>query len=401
MTRVVFFASAMSYELSAMSHTVFIIAGEASGDGHGGKLATALLARDPSLVLEGIGGAEMEKAGVRLHHDIRHLGVVGVVEVLSQWRAIWRAYDGVRRRLRESPPAAIVLIDYPDFNLRVAREATRLGVPVVYYVSPQIWAWRPGRIRGIKSCVDLMLVLFRFESALYQEAGVPCRWVGHPLLDDPSPDAECAAFAARHRIESGQRVLALLPGSRAQEVTRLLPPMLEAAMRLRAAGAVDRVMIAAAPSVDARIVDDAVSRGGDPSSVTVVRGEAASVLRAARAALVASGTATLQAAVVGTPLVMAYRVSPVTAWIARLLVSTPHLALVNVVAGRRVVSELVQGEVTAAALAGAVSPLLTDDRANEAMRRDLADVRAALGEPGASGRAADAVLAVLAGRRAA
>jgi lipid-A-disaccharide synthase len=385
-----------------MSVRLFIIAGEASGDGHGGKLAEALLARNPSLVLEGIGGEAMDKAGVRLFHDIRHLAVVGVVEVLSQWRAIWRAYDGVRRYLRETPPAAIVLIDYPDFNLRVAREATRLGIPVVYYVSPQVWAWRPGRIAQIKACVNLMLVLFRFETALYERAGVPCRWVGHPLLDDPSPDAEHAAFARRHRIEDGERVLALLPGSRAQEVGALLPTMLGAARRLRASGAADRVMIAAAPSVDARAIEAAVSRAGVlASSVTVVRGEAASVLRASRAALVASGTATLQAAVVGTPLVMAYRVAPLTAWIARCLISTPHLALVNVVAGHRVVTELVQGQVTAEGLADAVTPLLADDRANEAMRRALADVRAALGEPGASGRAADAVLAVLAGGRAA
>ncbi|MFZ5862127.1 MAG: lipid-A-disaccharide synthase [Nitrospirota bacterium] len=380
---------------------LFIIAGEASGDGHGGKLAEALLARDSTLVLEGIGGAAMEKAGVRLSHDIRHLGVVGVIEVLSQWRAIWRAYDGVRRRLRESPPAAIVLIDYPDFNLRVAREAARLGIPVVYYVSPQIWAWRPGRIAHIKACVDLMLVLFRFEEELYRRAGVPCRWVGHPLLDDPSPEADHAAFARRHRIADGRRVLAVLPGSRKQEVAMLLPVMLDAARRVCASGAADRVLIAAAPSVDARAIDDAVSRMGDAASaVTVVRGEAASVLRASRAALVASGTATLQAAVVGTPLVMAYRVSPLTAWIGRRLISTPHLALVNVVAGRRVVTELVQEQATAEVLAAAIAPLLADDRANEAMRRELAAVRAALGEPGASGRAADAVLALLAGRRA-
>jgi lipid-A-disaccharide synthase len=325
-----------------------------------------------------------------------------VVEVLSQWRAIWRAYDGVRRRLREAPPAAIVLIDYPDFNLRVAREASRLGIPVVYYVSPQVWAWRPGRIGQIKACVDLMLVLFQFETALYERAGVPCRWVGHPLLDDPSPEDEHEAFAWRHRIGRDERVLALLPGSRAQEVGRLLPTMLEAARTLRASGAADRVLIAAAPSVDARAIDDAVSRAGDAASaVTVVRGEAASVLLASRAALVASGTATLQAAVVGTPLVMAYRVSPLTAWIGRRLITTPHLALVNVVAGRRVVPELVQDQVTAEGLADAVRPLLTDDRANEAMRRELAAVRAALGAPGASARAAEAVLALLAGRPAA
>ncbi|MFZ5875321.1 MAG: lipid-A-disaccharide synthase [Nitrospirota bacterium] len=381
---------------------LFIIAGEASGDGHGGKLAEALLARNPALVLEGIGGAAMEKAGVRLSHDIRHLGVVGVIEVLSQWRAIWRAYDGVRRRLREAPPAAIVLIDYPDFNLRVAREAARLGIPVVYYVSPQIWAWRPGRIAQIKACVDLMLVLFRFEESLYQRAGVPCRWVGHPLLDDPSPEAEHAAFARRHRIAEGQRVLAVLPGSRKQEVSRLLPTMLDAAGRLLASGAADRVLIAAAPSVESGAIDEAASRMGDAASaVTVVRGEAASVLRASRAALVASGTATLQAAVVGTPLVMAYRVSPFTAWIGRRLITTPHLALVNVVAGRRVVTELIQEQVTGQGLADAVTPLLIDDRANDAMRRELAEVRAALGAPGASGRAADAVLSVLAEGRAA
>jgi lipid-A-disaccharide synthase len=379
-----------------------MIAGEASGDALGGKLAAALLAREPGLSLEGIGGAAMEKAGVRLRYDIRHLGVVGVVEVLSQWRAIWRAYGDVRQRLRDTPPAAIVLIDYPDFNLRVARAAKQLGIPVIYYVSPQIWAWRPGRIAQIKKCVDLMLVLFRFEAAWYERAGVPCRWVGHPLLDDPAPDAEHDAFARRHRLDADQAVLGVLPGSRAQEVARLLPTMLDAAQLLRASGAVHRVLIAAAPSVDAAVVDAAVSRAGDlASAVTVVRGEAPAVLHASRAAIVASGTATLQAAVVGTPLIMAYRVSPLTAWIGRRLITSPHLALVNVVAGRRVVPELVQDDLTAERLAAAVTPLLADGRAADLMRRELAEVRSSLGAPGASGRAADAVLALLAERRAA
>lgn len=385
-----------------MTTRLFIIAGEASGDALGGKLAAALLAREPGLALEGIGGEAMEKAGVRLRYDIRHLGVVGVVEVLAQWRAIWRAYGDVRKRLREDPPAAIVLIDYPDFNLRVARAAKRLGIPVIYYVSPQIWAWRPGRIAQIKACVDLMLVLFQFESALYERAGVPCRWVGHPLLDDPEPEREHAAFLRRYRLDADHTVLGLLPGSRAQEIARLLPTMLEASRRLRASGAAHRVLIAAAPSVDAGAVDAAVARAGDlASAVTVVRGEAAAVLRASRAAIVASGTATLQAAVVGTPLVMVYRVSPMTAWIGRRLITSPHLALVNVVAGRRVVPELVQDELTAERLAAAMAPLLTDECAAGMMRRDLAEVRSTLGAPGASGRAADAVLALLAARRAA
>jgi lipid-A-disaccharide synthase len=381
---------------------LFIIAGEASGDALGGKLAAALLAREPRLALEGVGGGAMEKAGVRLHHDIRHLGVFGVVEVFAQWRAIWRAYQDVRRRLREAPPAAIVLIDYPDFNLRVARAAKRLGIPVVYYVSPQIWAWRPGRIAQIKATVDRMLVLFRFEEALYRSAGVPCRWVGHPLLDDTVSETEQAAFSQRHRLEGSQRVLGLLPGSRAQEVEQLLPSMLDAARALHASGVVDRVLISAAPSVDSAVLDAALARAGElPRAATVVRGEAAAVLRASRAAIVASGTATLQAAVVGTPLVMVYRVSRLTFWIARRLVTTPYAALVNVVAGRRVVPELMQEDVTAERLAAAVTPLLTDDRAAEAARRDLAEVRAALGETGASGRAADSVLELLRGGRVA
>jgi len=377
-----------------------MIAGEASGDAHGGKLAAALLARRPDLVLEGVGGAAMEKAGVRLRHDIRHLGVVGVVEVLSQWRAIWRAYGDVRRRLRADPPHAVVLIDYPDFNLRVARAAKRAGIPVLYYVSPQIWAWRPGRMRQIKQCVDLMLVLFRFEEDLYRRAGVACRWVGHPLLDEAMSDGEQAAFLRRHRLDTGQTVLALLPGSRAQEVARLLPTMLEAARALHGAGVAQRILIAAAPSVDAGPIDALVDRAGTvASAVTVVRGEAAAVLRASRAAVVASGTATLQAAVIGTPLVMVYRVSPLTAWIGRRLITIPHLALVNVVAGRRVVPELVQEAMTSEAVAHEAGRLLSDPAARDAMRRDLAAVRAALGEPGASGRAADAVLEWLATER--
>jgi lipid-A-disaccharide synthase len=376
-----------------MPHRLFIVAGEASGDEHGGKLAAALLARDPTLVLEGIGGAAMEKAGVQLRQDIRHLGVVGVVEVLSQWRAIWRAYRDVRSRLRVVPPDAVVLIDYPDFNLRIARDAVRLGVPVIYYVSPQIWAWRPGRIAAIRARVDLMLVLFEFEIELYRRAHVPCRWVGHHLLDDVVVAGEQEAFARRYRLAPSERVLGLLPGSRGLEVSRLLPTMLDAAERLHAAGSVDRVLIAAAPSIDVHLVTDAVGRAGAfGARVTVVIGEAGAVLRASRAAVVASGTATLEAAVVGTPLVMVYRVSALTAWIARRLVTAPHLALVNVVAGRRVVPELVQEAMTAERIAAAIRPLLIDEDAAATMKTELARVRSALGAPGASGRAADAIL---------
>ncbi len=380
-----------------MSLRIFIIAGEASGDAHGGKLAAALLALNPALTLEGVGGAAMEKAGVRLRHDIRHLGVVGIVEVLSQWRSIWRTYRDARARLREAPPDAVVLIDYPDFNLRVARLAKGLGIPVIYYVSPQIWAWRPGRITAIKAIVDLMLVLFDFEADVYRKAGVPCRWVGHPLLDDAAPDGEQEAFARRYRLTKGERTLGLLPGSRALEVSRLLPAMLGAAERLHAAGTIDRVLIAVAPSIDAGLVQSLVDRTGTfRARVTVAIGEAAAVLRASRAAVVASGTATLQAAVIGTPLVMVYRVAPLTAWIARRLVTAPHLALVNVVAGQRVVPELVQEQMTAERIAAEVGRLLTDERAASAMRVDLARVRAALGQPGASVRAAEATLECLA-----
>jgi lipid-A-disaccharide synthase len=378
---------------------VVLIAGEASGDAHGGQLACALLDRDPTLVLEGVGGAEMEKAGVRLFHDIRHLGVVGVVEVFSQWRAIWRVYRDLRARLRAAPPAAVVLIDYPEFNLRIARVAKALGIPVVYYVSPQIWAWRPGRLAAIAARVDLMLLLFRFELDVYREAGVPCRWVGHPLLDDAASDGDQETFARRHRLAPGERVLGLLPGSRALEVSQLLPTMLDAAERLHAGGRLDRVLIAAAPSIDIGLIEAALERtGGFRARVTVAAGEAAGVLRASRAAVVASGTATLQAAVLGTPLVMVYRVSPFTAWIARRLVTAPHLALVNVVAGRRVVPELVQEAMTAERIAAEVGRLLVDDRAAAAMKAELAGVRAALGEPGASARAAEAILELLGSR---
>jgi len=375
-----------------MPRRLFIIAGEASGDAHGGKLAAALLARDPTLILEGTGGAAMEKAGVRLRHDIRHLGVVGVIEVLSQWRGIWRAYRHICSHLRTDPPAALILIDYPDFNLRVARVARRLGIPVIYYVSPQIWAWRPARIKAIAARVDLMLVLFAFETDLYRAAGVPCRWVGHPLLDEESSATDRETFAARHQLASGERVLALLPGSRALEVSRLLPTMLAAAERLCAEGLFDRVMLAAAPSIDMGLIDGITASAHSRVRVTVTSGEASEVLRVARAAVVASGTATLQAAVIGTPLVMVYRVAPFTAWIGRRLITSPHLALVNVVAGRRVVPELVQEAMTVENIVGELGNLVSDETKDRAMRDGLAEVRATLGAPGASARAADAIL---------
>lgn len=359
-------------------------AGEPSGDLHGAAVVTALGERLPGAVVEAFGGRQMAAAGADVRWPMEGFTVLGFVEVVRKIPAHWRLLRALRREFQSGRYDLVILIDYPGFHLHVAEAARRAGVPVLYYVAPQLWAWRPGRARRFAGAVDTLAVILPFEPGFFAAAGIPTTFVGHPLMDREWPTRE----AARQRLgfQPGERVLGLFPGSRRQEVARLWPAYRDAGIRLLESDRCDRVVAAAAPAGDYP----------DPGPVELVGGNPLDVFAAVDAALAKSGTTTLEAAIAGVPMVVGYKVNRLTGWLARRLITVPWISLVNLVAERQVVPELVQGEVTPERLAEVAGGLL-DPRSTAArdQRAALADVRLQLGGGGAAARVADLAAALL------
>ena len=374
-----------------MSRRVLISCGETSGDLYAGALVRSLRELCPDIDVSGLGGSEFEAAGGRLVSDFRGLAVTGFTELVAKIPQL----RAVKRRLVESAvdsrPDALVLIDYFGFNVRLARDIKALGVPVVYYVSPQIWAWRSGRIKAIREITDRMLVIFPFEEAIYQQAGVPVEFVGHPLIDMATPRADRRDFLSRLHLDPAAPTIALLPGSRTSELRRILPDLVAAGQRVRRAVPGAQFVAARAPHLDDRLFEPLRAL---PRAVTV-QGETNAVLASADVALTASGTATVQAALHDTPMVVVYRVSDLEYRLARRFVKVDTFAMVNLLAGERVVPELIQGDFTSEAVAAEAVTILTDPAAARLMRDRLDAVRRKLGGPGASRRAAAAILKVM------
>jgi len=372
---------------------IMLSAGEASGDLHGGTLCRALRAIDPGVRLVGMGGGHMRAAGMEVVVDPTANAAVGTSEALGRIPALYRAYRALAARLRAERPRALVLIDFPEFNLRLARRACQAGIPVVYFIPPQLWAWRRGRVRPMARRVSRVLAVFPFEPALYEAAGVPVEFVGHPLLDVLPLDLTRDEARRRLGADPGHSLIGLLPGSRREEVERLLPPMLDAARRLAAADGRRRFVLGLAPTVPAEQVAAHLRHAGPVPAIEVVAGRSYEVMAAAEVLLIASGTATLEAALLGTPMVLAYRVSRTTEVVARVLARVQWIGLPNLVSGRLVVPELVQGQVTGERLATEATRLLEDPVAATAQRAAFKELRVRLGEPGVGRRAARAVLA--------
>jgi lipid-A-disaccharide synthase len=369
---------------------ILIITGEASGDLHGASLARALRARDPSVSMAGIGGAAMEAAGVQLVREVGRFDVIGVVGPLVIAAGI-RRFLAMRRLFRSEPWDAVVFIDNPGLNLRYAYFAKRAGLRVFYYIAPQIWAWRPGRIHWIKQRVDHVLVVLPFEKVIYDKAAVRCTFVGHPLLDAVASQYEVKRLRAGFGLSTEGRVIALLPGSRTREVKSLMPILLDAAEKLARRMAGTQFILAQASTIPDNLLQSVLRQSTVP--VTVVKGQSSEVMAAADLALVASGTATLQAAVIGTPMILLYRTSSLTYWLARYLIRVRWIGLVNLVAGRSVVPELIQSDATGQRVYDEAVAILENRSAYDDMKQSLAKVRASLGEPGASARVAEVVLA--------
>jgi lipid-A-disaccharide synthase len=363
-----------------------IIAGEASGDLHGAHLVKALKALDQDIFFCGIGGRALEAAGVRIIVDAATLSVVGITEVFSKGRSIWQGLSKAKQLLRSLKPDLLILIDFPDFNLNVAAKAKKLSIPVLYYISPQLWAWRAGRVKKIKRLVDHMAVILPFELDFYEELGVPATYVGHPLLDAEIPREESAGDGDSPKQET---VIGLLPGSREKEVIRNLPVMLSAAETIQRELGRVRFVISQAPPVKPDLLDAILAEYGGNIDYRVAQDQVGNVFKACRLVIAVSGTVTLEAAIWGTPTVIIYKLSPISYWLGRALVRVDHIGLVNLIAGRRVVPELIQHEANPASLSQTVLELLRNEERLENIKAGLADVRTILGKAGASKRVAE------------
>jgi len=374
-----------------------VLAGEASGDNLGAGVLQALRSRYPDLVVEGVGGPRMEAQGLRSMFPMERLSVMGFVEPLKRLPELLQMRRTVFNYFSDNPPDVFLGIDSPDFNLQLERKLRARGQLTAHLVSPSVWAWRQGRIRRIARAVDLMLCLFPFETKIYEDHGIPARFVGHPLADEiPLEQDAVAARSALGLIPAGS-LLALLPGSRAEEVRQLMPVFLQTARLLRQA---DPGLGFVMPAVNsARMAQmQAQLAGFGELNVSLVAGRSRDVMAASDAVLLASGTATLEAALLQRPMVVAYRMSGLSWQLVRRLVKTPYAALPNILSGEALVPELLQGAATPAAMAAAVQPLLTDSAAAQAQRRGFDRIRAGL-QQGFAESAATALATLLESRR--
>lgn len=369
---------------------ILIVTGEASGDLHGAHLVKALKHLSPSLQVVGIGGLSMRAAGAELVQDIPQLDVMGLIG-LSAVKTMLKRVSGIRKLIKGERWDLVVLIDNPGLNFHFARVAKARGLKVLYYIAPQLWAWRRGRMRWIQRRVDHVLAILPFEEPLYRQAGVRCTFVGNPILDEVAPAYDRQALRRQFGLSDAGPVIGLFPGSRKGELHEHMPLLLETVKRLAERHPTMQFILAQASTVQDQLLDELMRN--KPVPIRVFHNQASEVMAASDLLIVKSGTSTLQAAVVGTPMILFYRASSwITYRLARLLIRVPWIGLANLVAGRGIVPELIHDEATPERLVQEIERLLTDSRAYQEMQAALRSVRQALGTPGASRRAAEAVL---------
>jgi lipid-A-disaccharide synthase len=371
--------------------TVVIIAGETSGDLHGARVVNAMQARDDRIAFHGVGGAALEKEGVHISVDAARLSVVGLTEVVSKLPAILDGMKTVKGLIRRLKPNLLILIDFPDFNLKIAAFAKKLQIPILYYISPQLWAWRPRRVKQIAKLVDHMAVILPFEEDFYKKHKVPATFVGHPLLDDDLPERSAACEADN----ADRPVIGLLPGSRESEIVRHVPVMLGAAQILLSKHKRVQFLISHAPAVERNQLETLVEDHAGDVEIEITSDPVPELFKRCNLVVAASGTVTLQAALYGMPMVIIYRVSPLSFWFGRALVRVKNIGLVNLIAGHEIVPELVQYQASAVNIAAKINEIVNDSASRRRMRQDMFKVRDLLGGPGASQRVADIALQMI------
>ncbi len=371
-----------------------IVAGEASGDKHGAKLVAALRSLRPDLPFEffGSGGEEMRGAGVETHVDIREVAIMGLLEVSRALPKFLRVFRRLRQLARTRKPALVILVDWPEFNLRLAKKLHSDNLRLVYYISPQVWAWRSYRIHAIKRYIEKMLVILPFEKDYYERNGIDVDYVGHPLLDSVRVTASRDDFCSRHQFDPARPIVALLPGSRHSEIKYILPPMLDAARILNRS---QPQLQFALPLARTFSIDEIGMQSHPIGNLKPIENDTYNALSASELAIVASGTATLETAIIGTPLIIVYRASTLNWRIFRPLINVPFVGMPNLIAGREIAPELLQDEMNPERLAEQITAMLSDPKSLTHLRADLAQVRQALGSSNASKRAASKILELL------
>jgi lipid-A-disaccharide synthase len=375
------------------SKKILLVAGEVSGDLHGSHLMKAIQRIDPDIEFFGVGGEGLERAGMKLLYHSQSLSVVGITEVLLKLGPILKALRGLKKSLDRERPSLVILIDFPDFNLRLAKMAHRRGIPILYYIGPQVWAWRPKRIKLIARLVKKMIVLFPFEVPLYEAAGVDVEWVGHPLLDIVKPTLSKEKAFQQFGLDPKRRTVGLLPGSRMHEVERLLPPLLASAHLLQKEIPDLQFIIPLAPGIPKTMLSSWMENISVP--VKVVEGFTYDVMNLSELLIAASGTATLEGAILGKPMIIIYIVSLPSYWVGRALVRLDHIGLVNLVAEKEIAPELIQKDVNPQRIADEAFRILRDPILSRKMTESMGEVRQKLGEPGAAQRAAHIVVSLL------
>jgi lipid-A-disaccharide synthase len=380
-----------------MNGPVMIVAGEASGDLHGAHLVKAMRRHEPDLVFYGMGGVELTAAGVELLYDAKKLAVVGAFEVLAHLPDIIAAQRILKKRMKEDRPCLLVLIDFPDFNLMLAKKAKKLGIPIFYYISPQVWAWRSGRVKTIGRLVNRIGVILPFEEQFYRDRGVQAHYVGHPLLDSVKVEMSRDAFCRRYEIDPDHKIVGLLPGSRKKEISALLPTFLEAAKRMQQKYQKHIVFLISLASTITE--EDLQGNGLDAYrqfvDIRIVRQNRYDMMAACDAVVAASGTVTLELAILNTPMVVVYKVSPQTYYLGKLLIKIKYFSLVNLIAEAPVVPELLQDQGNPGSIEVELAFLLFDEYTRHKMQEGLSLVRQRLGEPGASENAARLALEIM------
>jgi lipid-A-disaccharide synthase len=372
---------------------LMVVAGEASGDKHGAKLVTAMRALRSDLTFEffGAGGDEMRQAQVETLVDAREVAIMGALEVARALPKFLRVFRRLRQAANERKPRLVILIDWPEFNLRLAKRLKRDGHRVIYYISPQIWAWRSYRIHAIKRDIERMLVILPFEKEYYERAGVEVDYVGHPLLDSVQVTATREDFCSQHHLDPSQPVIALLPGSRHSEIKYILPPMVGAVKLLNQSYPRFQFILPLARTLE----PDDIATQIAPTKLRVIERDTYNAIASADLAVVASGTATLEAAIIGAPLVVVYRASKLNWRIFRPLINTPFVGMPNLIAGREIAPELLQDDLNGERLAQMIAQFLNDPARLRQSRADMAEVKKKLGEANASERAAVKILELL------